>query len=202
MAHPLIPPQFPPEACYFPQVLSINPETRHFTIGELVCVNTYTVQPGFPGSGTGMYFFRVGATGALNDPWFYILLNQPSAPIGRTNGRYIDTITPAQVQAHFSHYHEQNPTISAYHIIAIPFTNPNTGILYLVYHVFPWTMVGQYVSQPSPAAVRFVIEHWAQGLPEDLAPLILGSHMVPQGFGSRHTRRRRRKIRKSKTRKN
>ena len=201
MAHPLIPPQFPAKACYFPQVPSTNPETRVFSIGELVCVNAYAVQPGFPGSGTGMYFFRVAATGALNDPWFYILLNQPSAPIGRTNGLYIDTLTSAQVQARFSHYHEQNPTITAYHIIAISYINPTTRILYLVYHVFPWTMVGQYVSQPSPAAVKFVIENWAQGLPEDLAPLILGSHKVPQGFGSRHTRRRRRKVRKSKTRK-
>ena len=201
MAHPLIPPQFPAKAYYFPQVSSINPETRVFSIGELVCVNAYAVQPGFPGSGTGMYFFRVAATGALNDPWFYILLNQPSAPIGRTNGLYIDTLTSAQVQARFSHYHEQNPTITAYHIIAISYINPTTRILYLVYHVFPWTMVGQYVSQPSPAAVKFVIENWAQGLPEDLAPLILGSHKVPQGFGSRHTRRRRRKVRKSKTRK-
>ena len=201
MAHPLIPPQFPAEACYFPQVPSTNPETRVFSIGELVCVNTYAVQPGFPGSGTGMYFFRVSATGALNDPWFYILLNQPSAPTGRKNGRYIDTLLPAQVQAVFNAYYVQDPTITAYHIIAIPYINPNTGILYLVYNVFPWTMVGQYVSQPSPAAVRFVIENWAQGLPEDLAPLILGSHQVPQGFGSRHTRRRRRKVRKSKTRK-
>ena len=39
------------------------------------------------------------------------------------------------------------------------------------------------------------------GLPEDLAVLILGSHKVPQGFGSRQTRRRRRKVRKSRTRK-
>lgn len=187
--------------CYFPQVPSTNPETRHFTIGEVVCVNAYAVQPGFPSSGIGMYYFRLGATGALNDPWFYILLNQPSIPTGRRNGLYIDTLTSAQVQVLFNAYYVQDPTITAYHIIAIPYINPNTGILYLVYHVFPWTMVGQYVSQPIPAAVRFVIENWAQGLPEDLAPLILGSHKVPQGFGSRHTRRSRRKVRKSKTRK-
>ena len=198
------PRQFPAEMCYFSQSPPNYQETRHFQLGERVCVHSYDRDPALPASAMGTYYFRNGSTGTPNDPYYYMLPSMQAPIVGRIDGQYLGTITPAQVQAVYPEYSLAASMVSAFHIIAVTFNNAGLAVpagANTVNFVFPWVMVGKYVSEPSPTAVGFVGQHWGTGLPENVQGLVQGYSKVPQGFGSRHTRRHRRKIRKSKTRK-
>lgn len=196
--------QFPAERCYFPESPPNYQEMRRFQSGERVCVNSYDSDPALPASAMGQYYFRNGSTGTPNDPWYYMLPDMQAPIVGRIDGQYIGTITPAQVQAVYPEYGQVASMVSAFHIIAVTFNNAGLAVPAggnTVIFVFPWVMVGKYVREPSPTAVGFVGQHWGTGLPENAQYLVQGYHRVPAGFGTRQRKIRKDRKRKNKTRK-
>jgi len=198
------PRQFPAEMCYFSQSPPNSQETRHFQPGERVCVHSYDRDPALPASAMGVYYFRNGSTGTQNDPYYYMLPNMQAPIVGRIDGQYIGTITPAQVQAVYPEYSQVASMVSAFHIIAVTFNNAGLAVpagANTVNFVFPWVMVGKYMTEPSPTAVSFVGQHWGTGLPENVQYLVQGYHKVPRGFGTSGFPTRKRKVRKDRKRK-